>query len=222
MIKFYKYHFVRRLWFLPAIAVWTYSMLSSFLETKKLGAFIAGMEGMLFLPAFLMSIFILTNQAEMEFCKCYGFGIARLCFSQVGPYLFFTLLAMGGAVVLFPLSIVGVTAYQRFLIFASAAINVFALVAIAVFVRVLIRNLFGALGFELIFFYLASTRHYQVEEGHSILNYYFSLGGMAVQMDNRLPMSDFYINRLIVLCLGILFAVGAILLMNKRNYTEVE
>lgn len=222
MLKFYRYHFVRRLWFLPAIAVWTYSMLSPFLETKKLGVFIAGMENMLMLPAYLLSIFVLTNQAEMEFSKCYGFGITRLCLAQVGPYLFSTILAMGGAVVLFPLSAVGVTAYQRFLIFASAAINVFALVAIAVFVRVLIRNLFGALGFELIFYYLVSSRYYDVEKGQSIFNYYFSLGGMAQQMNNRLPMSDFYINRLVVLAFGIAFTVGAILLMNKQNYSEGE
>jgi hypothetical protein len=41
-------------------------------------------------------------------------------------------------------------------------------------------------------------------------------------MNNRLPMSDFYINRLVVLAFGIAFTVGAILLMNKQNYSEGE
>ena len=107
MFKFYRYHFVRRLWFLPAVAIWTYKMLESFLETKKLGAFVGGMEHYLMLPAYLMAIFILTNRAEIEFCQCYGFGVGKLCFAQVGPYVFSTLLAMGAAVVLFPLSAVG-------------------------------------------------------------------------------------------------------------------
>lgn len=222
MFKFYRYHFVRRLWFLPAVAIWTYKMLESFLETKKLGAFVGGMEHYLMLPAYLMAIFILTNRAEIEFCQCYGFGVGKLCFAQVGPYVFSTLLSMGAAVVLFPLSAVGVTATERALIFMSGAINVFTVVSLAVFVRVLIRNLFGALGFELIFYYLITAFYYDSSKGHPRLYYYFVMDGMSSQMSNRLPMSDFYINRLVILSIGIAFAVGAALIMKKHNYAEAE
>ena len=221
MIKFFRYHFVRRLWFFPVIALWTYIVLSPFLETKKLADFVAGVEASLLVPAFILSIFIFTSPTEVEFCKCYGFSLNRLCLAQVGPYVLFTLLTMGGAIILFPLELVGVTPFERLLIFYTGATNVLLTVSAAVFVRVLIRNLFGALGFELVFYYLLTMRTYN-PDNDPVGVYYTITEALSTKMVRKLPMSMFYTNRLIVLGVAVILMTGAFFLMKNKTYTEAE
>ena len=135
---------------MPLIGIWTYVALTPFLRNKQLAVFTGSFEHNLFLPAFIFTIFMFSSRAEVEFCRCYGFGLSKLCLAQVGPYVIYTLLSMAAAGVLFPLQQVGATNLQRLVIFCSGALNVMFAVSVAVFARVLIRNLFGALGFELV------------------------------------------------------------------------
>ena len=219
MIKFFNYHFIRRLWFLPAVLIWAYFVLQPGPKGLQVIAFTSAMEKSVLIPAFILTIFMFSSKTEIEFCKCYGFGITKLCIAQVLPYFLFTVIAMGAGVLYFPLHTIGVTPLGRFYIFASGVINLFAATSVVVFVRLLIRNMFGSLGFELVFYYLLLFRSFEPAKEWT---YHTVMGALSSMYQYKLPTDMFYANRIVFLAVGILFVAASFLLMKNPNYTEVE
>ena len=218
MKEFFLRHLIRRAWFFPLVLAWGYFALKQAGEIKGYSAlaFIQGYEFSLIIPAFLVTVSILSSKAEIEFCRCYGFGLPRLCMAQTLPYVIYTMAASVIFLLIFPVGEMDMSAEMMAIMFLSFFINLIAAVSLSVFVRVLTRSMFGCIGFEMIVLFLISAGK---GEGW---NYYIELEAYCNMLEKKYSYATFMTNRGIYL-LMIAFAVtGSYLIMKSRNYTEVE
>lgn len=218
MKEFFLRHMIRRAWFFALVLVWGYFSLKQVSEVKGYNAlgFIQGYELSLLIPAFLITVSILSSKAEIEFCRCYGFGLPRLCLAQTLPYVIYTMAAGVVFLLIFPVGEMDMSAEMIAIMYLSFFINLMAAVSLSVFVRVLTRSMFGCMGFEMIVLFLISAGK---GEGWS---YYIELEAYCNMLYKRYSYATFITNRVIYLLIIAFAVTGSYLIMKSRNYTEVE
>lgn len=217
LLRFYRLHFLRRLWFLPCTLVWTFFALNGFFAENNVIAFVDPMETGLMIPAFVPCIFLFQNSAEIEFSQCYGFPLRHLCLAYSLPYYLYSLVGMVGAVWLFPLDLAGVTAQGRWIILLTGAVNLTFAVVLAVFVRLVVRNLFGALGLSMVLFYGFILNLYSP----SYPGAYYRVGNpLTAVLRYGLPMEKFYWNRAVYIGLILLLCIINYLILRQRQFKD--
>ena len=223
-VRFFRFHFLRRLWLLPLIAAWVFLCLYSQLGVENLPPLkIALGLAKLFalylpIPCIVLSIFIFTNPTELEFCQCYGFSPVRLGLTQLFPPVFFQMLCTGLGAFLAPGDAFTLIPNLRWLLFLESTVNLFAVVSAVFLARVLIRNLFGTLGAALILYYGITMSSF-VKGSYA---YYFVGKALFVALDQDLPLETFYVNRGIFTCFAVILSAVSILILRGSRYTEKD
>ncbi len=218
MKSFLYRHFARRIWFVPLVLIWGYMCLKQVNSANgyKVIAFIKAYEMSLLVPAFILTVSMFGNKAEIEFCRCYGFGLPKLCIAQVGPYYVYSAICMALLLLVFPLKDMGLTGELIVITYFSFLLNLTVAVALAVLVRVLTRNMFGCIGFEMIALFLLSAGK---GEGW---NYFVELEAFGNMIYKKYGWEMLLLNRAIYVVIGIASAIGAYLIMKSKNYMEGE
>lgn len=176
----------------------------------------------------LLSVFILTSDAENEFANCYGTSFVKLGFSHWFPCFLYPMIIAFLACPLYwllyeqgilhsyslPTPNIAVLLFSLFVTFFLSSAFVF-------FVRVLIRNMYGTLGVLLMIFTPFHTLHNNLllRKVPMILGKYdIWITGLLYSDKYNLSMNIWWINRCIYLLLGIMFFSTALLILKQKNY----
>ena len=223
-LRFFRFHFLRRLWIFPLVLGWTVLSLYSVLSYKEGGLEAVAkslaqiFEIYLIVPAVILSIFIFTNSAELEFCQCYGFSSVKLGLIQLFPTVFFSLLCIGLSAFLLPVEVLVLYPTFRWILFLTSAVNLLTVVSAVVLSRVLVRNLFGTLGIAVVLYYGITMSNY-IRGPYA---YYFNGGALFRMILDGLPLEEFYVNRGIFAAFAILLSAISIRILRGSRYTEKD
>lgn len=216
MRSFLARHFRVRLWFLPLAFVWGYFVIKQPQGAESVIGFMKSFELSLFIPAFILAVSIFGNRAEMEFCRSYGFGLHKLCIAQASPFYVYSVIVIIALMLISPRSDSIATSLCIYLVLSSIVNLTFAM-SISIFIRVLFRSMFGAIGFVMLFYFFFASGY-----GFSSFGEYFSFNSVSIVVERELEYSVIFINRLIYLAMSAIFMFLSYLLMKSKSYTEVN
>ncbi|MBO5109470.1 MAG: hypothetical protein J6D21_02025 [Clostridia bacterium] len=219
-LRFFHFHFWRRLWLFLLIAGWTGMCLYTHFDSpENVKDLVRAYEFSLLVPGTVLSVFLFNNPTELEFCQCYGFSPIKLGAAQLFPTVLFSLLSFGISALALPEKFFLEWPQLRWLLFLTASVNLLTVIAAVVMARVLIRNMFGTLGAALLLFYGVTMSSF-VTAGPGA--YYVT--GMALYelIRQGLPMEAFYINRTIFVGITAALTVAVVLILRSGRYGEKD
>ena len=223
-MKLFAMNMKRKLWLLAVSAVLFASVLNviSFSDFAEYVNFIELYTGVLW--AFTAA-FVLSNETENEFAKCYGMSLGRLCAAQYLPCIVFPVLSAELMTHFYQIyyrgSIFGVPEWKTSL---SLVVTYMLVSSAAVLIKVIARNSYAALfGIAVVIAPFLTVHTGLLDHSVSGEKAKYDIWITATLADPKIktPAADWTVNRIVCFALAVVFIALALLLAGRKNYKNV-
>ena len=222
-MSFFKIHIIRRLYvFILSILLFglfwgTQSQMDQFYVVTVL-------EGAtVYIFAFITG-FVLSNQCEVEMCKCYGLKLSKLLTAQILPIFVFSVMCCVPGILLYNAN--SMNFLMRMQLVISFNITLAFVMAFVAFIRSLIRNTYAVLGFVMILFFQAFQFHDLCKNKlipSEMLVLDPVLSAMMFQPDRwSIDNSVWWTNRALYFGIAVIMYVCACYIVNKRSFEDLK
>lgn len=174
-----------------------------------------------------VNCFTISNPAEMELCKCYGFRPSRIMTAQILPAYVFSLVGFCVVAYAYNYHLQATFTHERILLTVSAAVSLTFFVAANAFMRVLARNTY------IVAFLDMTVLAMPLFAIHDRLKLYkvftpkvvFDIAISGIVFDKNffdVDMIWWIVNRVGYLALAIIFYVAACRLADRRTFEDFK
>ncbi len=170
--------------------------------------------------------FTISNPAEMELCKCYGFRPSRIMTAQILPTYIFSLIGYCVVAYSYKYYLQVTFTHERILLAVSAAISLTFIIAANAFMRVLARNSYIVAFLDLVLFAPLFEIHDSLKYTKVFtprVVYDIAISGIAFDKHFfDVDMIWWIVNRAAYLALAVVLYITACRLADRRSFEDFK